>query len=162
MLSHSGGAGIVHDRSVATHSAISPALETIVPMAIDSGRISRSSNAPVMATTASIRLPHSHDCSRRMAGHVATTIIKAQTIAPRKGRRIQIVKRDQGDNDQNAERGAREIRRERGRRACHPSSPRRGTLATSTASSTVVNAMPSNPSSTTSVRAAADTGVMSP
>ena len=89
--SHSGGAGMVNDVSVVAQSTITPALETIVPMASSSGRTTSSSNAPVMATTANVRLPHSHACRYRMTGHVATTIIEAQMIAPRKGRRIQIV-----------------------------------------------------------------------
>ena len=71
--------------------------------------------------------------------------------------------RDQHDDDQNAQRGAREIRlRERGLCGRHASPLRPIALATSTASSTVVNAMPSSPSSTTSVRADGDTGRMSP
>ena len=89
--SHSGGGGMVNDRTLAAHSTISPALETIVPVASDSGRTSTSSHAAVMAATASFRLPQSHACSRRITGHVATTIIEAQMIAPRKGRRIQTV-----------------------------------------------------------------------
>ena len=89
--SHSGGGGMVNDRTLAAHSTISPALETIVPVASDSGRTSTSSHVAVMAATARFRLPQSHACSRRITGHVATTIIEAQMIAPRKGRRIQTV-----------------------------------------------------------------------
>ena len=70
---------------------ISPALATMVPVASDSGRTSTSSHAVVMAATASFRRPQSHACSCRIMGHVATTIIAAQMIAPRKGRRIQTV-----------------------------------------------------------------------
>src|SRR6187402_1874878 len=37
VLSHSGGGGMVNDCQLAAHAMISPALETIVPMASDSG-----------------------------------------------------------------------------------------------------------------------------
>ena len=89
--SQAGGGGRTNDRRFVAQATISLALATIVPMASDNGSTSTSSSAPVIAATASFRLPHSHACSRRITGHVATTIINAQTIAPRNGRRIQIV-----------------------------------------------------------------------
>ena len=161
--SHAGGAGIVNERRLAAQSTISPALETIVPMASDSGRTSTSSNAPIIAATASFRLPQSQTWSCRITGHVATTIIEAQMTAPRKGRRIQIVNAISTTmiRTPSVARG----RSAEGSVACVGVTRvlyAPATLATSTASSTVVNAMPTSPSSTTSERAAGDTGRMSP
>ena len=82
---------MVNDRQLAAHAPISPALATIVPAASDNGRTSTSSHTVVMAATASFRLAQSHPSSRRIMGHVATTIMAAQMIAPRKGRMIQTV-----------------------------------------------------------------------
>ena len=91
MPSHSGGGGMVNDRQLAAHAPISPALETIVPAASDNGRTSTSSHTVVMTATANLRLSQSHPWTCRIMGHVATTIMEAQMIAPRKGRRIQTV-----------------------------------------------------------------------
>ena len=91
VASQSGGGGSLNELSLEAQSTISPALETMVPMASDSGRTSTSNIAPDIAATAIFRLSQSHDCSRRITGQVATTIIDAQMIAPRKGDRIQIV-----------------------------------------------------------------------
>jgi hypothetical protein len=58
----------------------------MVPVASHSGRTSTSSHTLVMAAAASFLLPHNHAWTCRITGHVATTIIVAQIMAPRKGR----------------------------------------------------------------------------
>ena len=89
--SHAGGGGMVNDRS-----RRGP-FDDLAGVGDDRAGGERqrqdqhSSHAAVMAATASFRRPQSHACSRRITGHVATTIIEAQMIAPRKGRRIQTV-----------------------------------------------------------------------
>src|SRR5688572_8203949 len=60
----------------------------MVPIAADSGTMSSSTRMSDIAVTAAQRRPPTRRCSARNCGQVATTIIVAQMIAPRNGRRI--------------------------------------------------------------------------
>ncbi len=57
-------------------------------MARVNGTINTSSSASDMTATAKPRLPPIHVCRRSMRGHVATTIVTAQTKAGRNGFRM--------------------------------------------------------------------------
>ena len=70
------------------HATISSAFDTTVTVASESGRTSTSNHAESMAATARRLLPHSQVCNRCTIGHVAITMVAAQMIAPRNGRRI--------------------------------------------------------------------------
>ena len=86
--SHSGGGGIDAVASVRTHSVIVSLLSTSVWIARTSGTTNTRTIAPDMIVTARARL-RSQACSLSIIGHVATTIIAAQMIESRNGRRIQ-------------------------------------------------------------------------
>ena len=68
---------------------MSPAFATIVPIAADNGTTKISSSAAVRTVVAIQRLPQKTACSMRRIGQVVTTIIVAQIVAARNGRRIQ-------------------------------------------------------------------------
>src|SRR5262249_1872569 len=85
----SGGGGTDQVASCCTPPAMSSEYEMIVVRAKVSGTSRPSSNTTVITATASPRRPHSTDCARTSSGHVATTIMIAQTTAGRNGRKIQ-------------------------------------------------------------------------
>ena len=60
----------------------------MVPIAADSGTTSTSSRTTDITVTASQRRPPAQRCTLISSGQVATTIMIAQMIAPRNGRRI--------------------------------------------------------------------------
>ncbi len=62
----------------------------MVPMARVSGTIRTQSKTSVINVTASARLPPNRPWTEIISGQVATTMVVAQTIAPRNGRKIQI------------------------------------------------------------------------
>ena len=70
-------------------SAMSPTLSTMVETASDKGTMMTSRSRTVITVTASQRLPRRRAWSPSRAGHVVTTIMVAQRMATRKGRRIQ-------------------------------------------------------------------------
>jgi hypothetical protein len=85
---HSGGGGIGAVANVCAHSVIVSVLSTSVWIASTSGTTNTRTIAPVMIVTAKARL-RNRCCSLSIIGHVATTIIAAQMIASRNGRKIQ-------------------------------------------------------------------------
>ena len=89
--SQSGGGPSLKPRSDLAQLAISSALATIVPIAAENGATKTSSSATIIAVTASQRLPQSRACAATISGQVDTTIIVAQMVAARNGRRIQNV-----------------------------------------------------------------------
>mgnify|MGYP003694131281 CR=1 FL=1 len=86
---NSGGCGSFTSENRLVQSTISLALATMVPIAAENGTTKTSSSAAVMMVVASQRLPQRRDWSARRIGHVVTTIIAAQMVAARNGRRIQ-------------------------------------------------------------------------
>jgi hypothetical protein len=64
---------------------MSSACSAIVPTARANGKASTRRIASVITTTASQRRPPTRDCTARIKGQVATTIIPAHTIAARNG-----------------------------------------------------------------------------
>jgi hypothetical protein len=100
---------MVNDRSRAAQSMTSPAFETIVWTASVSGRTSTSSSAPIMAATASLRLPHSHVCTCRMTGPRRHDNHRGPDDRAEEGPQDPNRQCDQRDDDQHAQRGAREV-----------------------------------------------------
>ena len=86
--SHSGGGGIEAVATVRTHPVIVSVLSISVWIASTSGTTNTRTIAPDMSVTAKARL-RSQACSLSIIGHVATTIIAAQMIESRNGRKTQ-------------------------------------------------------------------------
>ena len=91
MLAKTGGGRSFNVAKFLAQTAISSRLDTIAAMAKLSGTTKTQSNSRLITTPAKLRLFHNTACSEIMKGHVATTTVVAQTIAPRNGRKIRIV-----------------------------------------------------------------------
>ena len=85
---HAGTSGIFIAFSDATHCGISSRLVASVTTATSSGTTRNITRMTHIAATARLRLPASRRCMPIISGHVATTIIVAQTIARMNGRMI--------------------------------------------------------------------------
>src|ERR1044072_5361461 len=90
LATHSGGEGVFKEVRDFVHSTISSTFDTIVPIAKVSGTINTQSKSSVITASAKERLPHNQSWIFVIIGHVATTMVVAQTSAPRNGKRIQI------------------------------------------------------------------------
>src|SRR6185312_17133481 len=87
LASQTGGGASLNVAKFLAQTAISSRLDTIAAMAKLSGTTKTQSNSRLITTTAKLRLFHNTACSEIMKGHVATTTLVAQTIAPRSAAR---------------------------------------------------------------------------
>ncbi len=105
----SGGGGIVIVCSALAQFTISSEYSTIVLTAVQNGSTNTSSMATVITATAGRRRRPKAASIFSISGQVATTIIVAQMTGTRNGRMIQMDAAIMADDEQHAQRGAREI-----------------------------------------------------
>src|SRR5215469_130612 len=90
LASQAGGGSSLKEAKSFAQIAISSTFDTIAPTANVNGTTRTQSSKSVITVTAKARLFPNHLCSEIIKGHVATTTVVAQTIAPKNGRSIQI------------------------------------------------------------------------